>query len=327
MSAVRVARAATRRDAHHQVRRLLSRPRRRVSRAGGIGRADARHADQPRRHGRRVGRHARRVLQRSRVGAAALRRASATRSPRSSSSRSPATWASCRRRTDSCAGCATSCTAHGALLIFDEVISGFRAAPGGAQALAGVRPGSHVPRQDHRRRPAGRRVRRPRGSDGARLAGGPGVSGGHAVGKSAGDDGRHLVPRSADAAALPRPRRARHAARRRPRRRGARGGRRAAGQRGRIGAHAVLHRSARARLRVGDEREHGSVRAILSEGCSRAASIRRRRSSRRGSCRRRTRRRTWTRRSRRRRPRCGRQCRREGSAASATARASGARSS
>jgi glutamate-1-semialdehyde 2,1-aminomutase len=32
------------------------------------------------------------------------------------------------------------CTAHGALLIFDEVISGFRAAAGGAQALAGVRP-------------------------------------------------------------------------------------------------------------------------------------------------------------------------------------------
>jgi glutamate-1-semialdehyde 2,1-aminomutase len=32
------------------------------------------------------------------------------------------------------------CTAHGALLIFDEVISGFRAAAGGAQALSGVRP-------------------------------------------------------------------------------------------------------------------------------------------------------------------------------------------
>ena len=30
--------------------------------------------------------------------------------------------------------------AHGALLVFDEVISGFRASPGGAQALAGVRP-------------------------------------------------------------------------------------------------------------------------------------------------------------------------------------------
>src|SRR4051794_41305531 len=32
------------------------------------------------------------------------------------------------------------CDAHGALLIFDEVISGFRAAAGGAQAIAGVRP-------------------------------------------------------------------------------------------------------------------------------------------------------------------------------------------
>ena len=32
------------------------------------------------------------------------------------------------------------CTADGALLIFDEVISGFRAAAGGAQALAGVHP-------------------------------------------------------------------------------------------------------------------------------------------------------------------------------------------
>jgi glutamate-1-semialdehyde 2,1-aminomutase len=32
------------------------------------------------------------------------------------------------------------CTRHGALLIFDEVISGFRAAPGGAQSVFGVAP-------------------------------------------------------------------------------------------------------------------------------------------------------------------------------------------
>jgi glutamate-1-semialdehyde 2,1-aminomutase len=32
------------------------------------------------------------------------------------------------------------CTRHGALLLFDEVITGFRVGPGGAQALYGVRP-------------------------------------------------------------------------------------------------------------------------------------------------------------------------------------------
>ena len=36
--------------------------------------------------------------------------------------------------------CATRCTRHGALLIFDEVISGFRAAPGGAQQVCGITP-------------------------------------------------------------------------------------------------------------------------------------------------------------------------------------------
>jgi glutamate-1-semialdehyde 2,1-aminomutase len=38
------------------------------------------------------------------------------------------------------AGLREACTAHGTLLIFDEVITGFRAAPGGAQTLAQVRP-------------------------------------------------------------------------------------------------------------------------------------------------------------------------------------------
>jgi len=37
-------------------------------------------------------------------------------------------------------GLRDACTANGALLIFDEVISGFRAATGGAQALYGIRP-------------------------------------------------------------------------------------------------------------------------------------------------------------------------------------------
>ncbi len=53
MSAVRVARAATGRDQHHQVRGLLSRPRRCVSRAGRLRRDDARRADEPGRRRRR----------------------------------------------------------------------------------------------------------------------------------------------------------------------------------------------------------------------------------------------------------------------------------
>ena len=78
----------------------------------------------------------------------------------------------------------------GILLIFDEVISGFRASAGGAQAIFGVRPdltclgkiiggglpvGAYGGRADDH------------GHGGAR---GPGVSGGHAVGESGRDDGR-----------------------------------------------------------------------------------------------------------------------------------------
>jgi glutamate-1-semialdehyde 2,1-aminomutase len=38
------------------------------------------------------------------------------------------------------AGLRAACTANGALLIFDEVISGFRASAGGAQKTLGIRP-------------------------------------------------------------------------------------------------------------------------------------------------------------------------------------------
>ena len=89
---------------------------------------------------------------------------------RSSSSRSPATWASCRRATAFCRACAPSAIAQGALLVFDEVISGFRAAAGGAQKATRREAGPHVPRQDHRRRAAGRRVRRARGRSMALVA-------------------------------------------------------------------------------------------------------------------------------------------------------------
>ena len=76
-----------------QVRRLLSRPRRRFPRAGRIGCDDTRRADQP-----GVAAAAARDTLVARyndldIGRAALRRRIAARSRRSSSSRSPGTWA------------------------------------------------------------------------------------------------------------------------------------------------------------------------------------------------------------------------------------------
>ena len=62
--------------------------------------------------------------------------------------------------------------------------------------------GPHVPGQDHRRRPAGRRLRRARRHHGHGGARGPGLPGGHAVGEPAGDDRGTLGAEAADAAPL-----------------------------------------------------------------------------------------------------------------------------
>ena len=90
------------------------------------------------------------------------------------------------------------CTRHGALLIFDEVMTGFRVALGGAQALYGITPGPHHARQGDRRRPAGRRLRRPARHHAEARAARPGLPGRHAVGQSGGGGRR---PRDAQAGA------------------------------------------------------------------------------------------------------------------------------
>ena len=183
--------------------------------------------------------------------------------PRSSSSRSRATWGWCRRPTVSCAALREVCTAHGALLVFDEVISGFRAAAGGAQALYGITPDLTC---------LGKIIGGglPVGAYGGRAdlmelvsPAGPVYQAGHPVGEPARDDGGPLVPEPAEAEAVRLARRARHAARRGPRRRGARGPGAAAGQRVRIARHAVLRRPSGPRLRVGDERRHRPLRGVL----------------------------------------------------------------
>ena len=163
MSAVRVARAFTGRDRiikfegcyHGHADAFLVK--------AGSGATDARHADEPRRAGGGRGRHAARALQRPRVGRRAVRRARGRRSPRSSSSRSPATWASCRRPTAFSQGLRERCTRarHPADLRRGDL----RLPRVGRRRAGGLRrpPGPDLPRQDHRRRPAGRRLRRPRG--------------------------------------------------------------------------------------------------------------------------------------------------------------------
>ena len=89
--------------------------------------------------------------------------------------------------------------ATGALLVFDEVMTGFRVARGGrAGALRGdARPDD--PRQDRRRRPPRRGLRRQGRADGAARAGRRRLPGGHAVREPARDRGGHL-----GAAAAPR---------------------------------------------------------------------------------------------------------------------------
>ena len=121
----------------------------------------------------------------------ALRRSTAARSPRSSSSRWRRTWASCRREPASSQLLRELTTAHGALLIFDEVITGFRARRRRRAALLRRRARPHLPRQDHRRRPARRRLRRPRRHHGDGRAARPRLPGRHALRQPAGDGRRH----------------------------------------------------------------------------------------------------------------------------------------
>ena len=136
-------------------------------------------------------RHDRRALQRPRRARRRRSRPTATSSPRCSSSRSPPTWASSRPAPASSTDCATRARATGALLVFDEVITGFRVGPGGH---AGHAPASRPTcRSSARSSAAG--CRSPRSAAGARVMDqlaplGPGVPSGHAVGEPARDRGR-----------------------------------------------------------------------------------------------------------------------------------------
>ena len=160
MSAVRLARAATGRARDREVRRLLPRPRRPAARLPPDPAWPP--SASPTRRGSRPARWRIRWWRRT-TTSPRWRRCSppaATRSPPCWSSRWPATWAWCRRRRGFSRGCAPSPGAQGALLVFDEVMTGWRVHPAGAQVLYDITAGPHLPGQGDRRRAAGRRVRR-----------------------------------------------------------------------------------------------------------------------------------------------------------------------
>ena len=120
---------------------------------------------------------------------------SATSSRRSCSSRCRPTWASCRPRRGSWSCCASGRTSTGALLIFDEVITGFRVARGGAQERYGVLPDLTIMGKIIGGGLPGGRLRRPPRADGADRAGRRRLPGRDAVGQPARGRGRRW-PRS-----------------------------------------------------------------------------------------------------------------------------------
>ena len=85
-----------------------------------------------------------------------------------------AAWGAVPLPPERVASIAAAARAHGALVVFDEVVTGFRWSPGGAQAVIGVTPDLTRARQGRRRRPARRRAGGARGRHGgARLPRGP----------------------------------------------------------------------------------------------------------------------------------------------------------
>ena len=246
-----------------QVRGLLSRTRRRVPRQGRLRRDDARQC-----------RRARACPRRSPPTRCSRATTTSRRSKRSAS-RTPAR----SRRIivepiagnmgvvppadGFLAGLRERCTRHGILLIFDEVISGFRASAGGAQELFGVTPdltclgkiiGGGLPVGAYGGRADIMELVAPAGPvyQAGTLSGNPVAmtAGLWALKRLTPKLYKDLARRGSMLAVGPRRRRARRA--------GA-----AAGQRVRLARDAVLHRVARARLRLGARGQHQRVRDVL----------------------------------------------------------------
>ena len=190
MSAIRLARAFTRRDRvikfdggyHGHADAFLA--------SAGSGLATLGIPSSPGVPSRRDRRHDRRRLQRRRRAPRPRSSATAKGSPRSSSSRSPGTWAASRPRRASSRALRMLCDATRRAA---RLRRGDHRLPGRARRRAGAlrraaRPDD--PRQDRRRRAAARRLRRARRGDVAARAGGRRLPGRDALREPARDRGR-----------------------------------------------------------------------------------------------------------------------------------------
>ena len=208
-------------------------------------------------------------------------RSPSTRSPPSSPSRSPPTWASSRPPTASSSSSATPPARPAPCSIFDEVITGFRVARGGAQELYGVEPdltvlgkviGGGLPAAAYRRTARG---------DGADRPGRRRLPGRHPLREPAGGRRRAGDAGPARRRRLPAPRRPHRPPRRRlrrARRRAPAPGRRRPGP-----GHALLQRRRRCATSPPPAPATPRPTPASAAPCSTAASTRRRPSSRPGS--------------------------------------------
>ena len=192
MSAIRLARGFTGREQDHQVRRLLPRPRRLPAGQGRLRRADLRQS-RLRPACRRTSRRTRWCSTTTTLDSCAPRLRQHGQGDRLRHRRAGGRQhePGRRRRRGSSRRMRELCTQHGAVLIFDEVMTGFRVGLGGAQGLLRhhARP-DHARQGDRRRHAAGAPSAAARDIMEKHRAARPGVSGRHAVGQSGGGGGR-----------------------------------------------------------------------------------------------------------------------------------------
>ena len=284
MSAVRVARAATRRDKiikfegcyHGHADAFLVQ--------AGSGAMTLGVPTSPGVPGRRGRRHAARALQRSRVGRAAFADSIAGQIAAVFVEPIAGNMGLVPPRDGFLQGLRALCDREGALLVFDEVISGFRAAAGGAQKIFGVKPdltclgkiiGGGLPVGAYGGRADVMALVAPAGPvyQAGTLSGNPlaMTAGLWSLDELSPGLYKHLARLGSATGG-------------RAGGRGARRGRAAAGERVRLAADAVLHRRSRCATTSRPSARTRPPTAGSSARCWRAASIRRRRSSKRGSC-------------------------------------------